>query len=294
MWRGEDILVLVIYVTALARTWHIMGPLNRTMLCCLVAANAANITWRLLAPAHQAKWSCLPNVAMRSLTLGLGMAALTMRAQLDQGGPPLRPPASGPLGALVETVVVLARLLFASQAPFTLLFHIAWRLRLGWSILAQAVLVGTTMPHARHVCSATALSHPAVHAALRRVFHGAQVAACLTPLPVSATLPDPPAEDQCTALVTFFQLGIGLLLPVLWQVLTEARLFQQHQRERRAAGLPPERGLEPAVLDFAWKLTMEGMALQATLCAWMLLSACWDQVSFLCRSSVGAGGAAAL
>lgn len=170
-----------------------------------------------------------------------------------------------------------------SAAPLTPLHR--------WSLLAQAVLVGTTMPHARHVCGAAPLSHPAVHAALRRVYRSAQLVACLTPLPVSASLPDPPPEDQCTSLLHFFQLGLGLLLPVLWQTLSEARLFPQHQRERRAAGLPPERGLEAAVYSFVWKLTMDGMALQAALFAWMLLSTCWDQVSLLARSSHGAGSA---
>lgn len=162
-----------------------------------------------------------------------------------------------------------------------------------WSALAQAILVGTTMRHARHVCGGAALSHPAVHAALRRVYRTVQVAACLPPLPIAASLPAPPPEDQCTTLVAFFQLGIGLLLPLLWQALTEAWLFQQHQRERQAAGLPPERGIETAVFDFVWKLTLEGMRLQAGLFAWILLSACWDQVSFLARSSSGGMGVAA-
>ena len=121
----------VVYVTSLARTWHVMTQASCTMLSCLTAANAANICWRLLAPAHQAKWSCLPGVAMRSLTLGLGMAALTMRAQLDESGPPLGAPATSALGTAAETLVVLARLLFASLAPFMLLFYSAWRLRLG-------------------------------------------------------------------------------------------------------------------------------------------------------------------
>lgn len=146
------------------------------------------------------------------------------------------------------------------------------------------------MRHARHVCSASSLSHPAVHGAVRRVYRGVQMAACLTPLPLAASLPDPAPEDQCTALVAFFQLSIGLLLPVLHQVLGDARLFQLHQRERRAAGLPPERGKEAAVLSFVWKMTMEGMGLQAALFAWILLSVCWDQTSALVRSAASAPG----
>ncbi|KAI7844058.1 hypothetical protein COHA_002202 [Chlorella ohadii] len=262
-----------------------MSQRDRALLCSLAAVSAGNIAWRRLAPARFAKWSCLTSVAMRCLTLGLGVAAYTMRAQLDEAGPPVGPPASTPLGITVEAVVVLVRLLFASLAPFMLLFHTTWHLRLGWSALAQAVLVGTTVRHARHVCGASSLSCPAVHAAVRRVYRGMQVAACLTPLPVWAALPDPSPEDQCTALVAFFQLAIGLLLPVLWQVLTEARFFQLHQRERRAAGLSPERGPEAAVYHFVWQATMEGMGLQATMLAWILLSTCWDQLSFLVRST---------
>ncbi len=159
-----------------------------------------------------------------------------------------------------------------------------------WSALAQAVLVGTTMRHARHVCGASSLSSPAVHAAVRRVYRGMQVAACLTPLPVWAVLPDPLPEDQCTALVAFFQLAIGLLLPVMWQALTEARFFQLHLRERQAAGLSPERGPEAAVYRFVWQATMEGMGLQAAMLAWILLSTCWDQLSFLVRSTPAAAG----
>lgn len=121
----------MIYLAALARTWHLMSQPSCTALCCLAVANAGNIAWRLLAPAQHARWSCLASMAMRSLTLGLGLAACTMRAQLDEGGPLDGPPPSSSLGIALDTLVVLARLLFASLAPLMLLFYNAWRLRLG-------------------------------------------------------------------------------------------------------------------------------------------------------------------
>ncbi len=124
-------LTQVVYATALARTWHLMSQRDRALLCSLAAASAGNIAWRWLAPAHFAKWSCLTSVAMRCLTLGLGVAAYTMRAQLDEAGPPAAPPASTALGITIEAVVVLVRLLFASLVPFMLLFHTTWHLRLG-------------------------------------------------------------------------------------------------------------------------------------------------------------------
>ena len=144
------------------------------------------------------------------------------------------------------------------------------------------------------MCGAASLSSAAAAAAVHRVFAACQVAACLTPLPLAGALRDPPREDQCTAAVSFFLLGLGLLLPLLWQALSEARLFQQHQRERAAEGLPPEGGAEAAVYGFWWNLTFEGMGLQVLLVCWILLSALWDQTSYLVRSDGGVADAAVL
>lgn len=46
------------------------------------------------------------------------------------------------------------------------------------------------------------------------------------------------------------QVSIGFVLPALISVVREACLFQQHQRQRRQAGLPPERGWQAAA--YAW------------------------------------------
>ena len=95
------------------------------------ALSAGVFPWRARSPRVQHR-QLLPCPDLRSLTLGLGLAAQAMRLQMDEeGSRQAAPPASTPLGVAAETLVVLARLLFASLAPLCLLFFSAWRLRLG-------------------------------------------------------------------------------------------------------------------------------------------------------------------
>lgn len=99
------------------------------------------------------------------------------------------------------------------------------------------------------------------------------------------------AVAECVAVVSFFQIGIGLVLPLLLEARLAACLFHRHQRQRRAAGLPPERGPHAAAYRALWRLLAGDGSLPFAATAALLLIFCWD----LCNlySFRGAGGAAA-
>lgn len=91
---------------------------------------------------------------------------------------------------------------------------------------------------------------------------GRQAAACCScMLPQSHSTPFSPQPHPCTLppaltpgpletepcgqpLHPHPAVGLGLLLPLLFEAVVTARAFAMHQRQRRAAGLPPERGLQ--------------------------------------------------
>lgn len=104
------------------------------------------------------------------------------------------------------------------------------------------------------VCAAGALAAPRARALTRRAYDALHSLSYLCPLPLSIfTTPDAAAE--CATVLRFLQACLGLLLPLAWQLVQEGRLFAAHARQRRAARLPPERGvsawIHAAGLDLA-------------------------------------------
>lgn len=85
--------------------------------------------------------------------------------------------------------------------------------------------------------------------------------------------PDPRVE--CEALLRFLQLSVGLFAPLLWHASTEASLFAEHQRQRRHARLPPERGPSAALLESVLQFR-ESPAPLVLFCALMALGLCWS------------------
>lgn len=80
----------------------------------------------------------------------------------------------------------------------------------------------------------------------------------------------PAAESACV------QVSLGFLLPVSLELAAAAQRMHQHQQERAAAGLQPERGLHAAVLGALWACCSElsGLALGALCCVALALA--WD------------------
>lgn len=88
----------------------------------------------------------------------------------------------------------------------------------------------------------------------------------------------PPAGDgtaECCAVLRFSQLTLGLLLPLALQARAEAALFQRHQRQRRAAGLPPEHGVSASLLALIHGLLHPAVRPHLYVCCLLALGLCW-------------------
>jgi len=121
----------------------------------------------------------------------------------------------------------------------------------------------------------------------------ANLASASVPAP-GAAQPRASPEAQCTTVVLWLRLTLALLAPLLYSALSEARLWQRHQRERAAAGLPPEPVSSPRAAVYraarwlAWK-EGDSTAHAAGLC-WLLLAAAWDWCTFLLVPAGTGGG----
>ena len=90
------------------------------------------------------------------------------------------------------------------------------------------------------------------------------------------------AAHECVTLTLWLRLLVAVLLPLLHAVAGEAQLWQRHQQDRRAAGLPPERSpaapLYGAMLRLASSLDSLPHAL---VCSWGLLAISWNWARLL-------------
>ena len=123
-----------------------------------------------------------------------------------------------------------------------------------------------------HMCTAASLAHPAAQQQTHRLFR--LLEACNYSLvPVAAEVQ--PATE-CAAVLTYFQLAFGLLLPAVAQMAAESALFQQHQKQRRQQGVAPERGWQQRIYDGLSGLAeaLDGFTLAAA--AWMALGIVWQ------------------
>jgi hypothetical protein len=100
------------------------------------------------------------------------------------------------------------------------------------------------------------------------------------PLPLSA-LVEADDDAQCTTLLTWLLVAIGLVAPLLWEAVGEARSLLQVQRRRSAAGLPPDRGLDAWLLSCADMIAEEGSGLAQMASAWVLAALCWDLAALM-------------
>ncbi|PRW33146.1 hypothetical protein C2E21_7801 [Chlorella sorokiniana] len=258
------------------------------------AGIAASILWRLLLPAQHASWREALALALRLTGLGLGLGVQHVWQLVHTEGVPGLPSAAASSlkgedasAALGIVAAQMARLVFVSCAGSLVMLALTLRIRLSLSALAQASLVATLLPHTRAGCAGPLMSHPAVQRATHRIYGMLSWVGTPLPLPLAPMVAPTPAE-QCAVIVTFYQVALGLLLPLLWEAVTSARAFAAHQRQRRAAGLPPERGLQAWVYRQVWELcgnTEGGLTVPPALLAWILLAVAWDWTAFLTASS---------
>lgn len=65
-------------------------------------------------------------------------------------------------------------------------------------------------------------------------------------------------------------------MPLLVQAVSEARLFQLHQLQRRRGGMPLECGWHVAAYDAIWRATAGGSDLHLCIVCALLAMCCWD------------------
>ncbi|KAI7839850.1 hypothetical protein COHA_006413 [Chlorella ohadii] len=287
-----DILLLGVHLAFACSRPDLDGPsANWQLATC--AGVAASILWRLLLPAHHARWREALTLVLRLTGLGLGLGVHHVWQVVHSEALPGMPSAADgglngePAAALGDAAAQMARLLFVSCAGSLVVLALTLRMRLTLSAVAQAGLVASLLPHTRAGCAGPLMSHPAIQRATHRIYGMLSWVGTPLPLPLAPMVAPTPVEE-CAVIVTFFQVGLGLLLPLLWEAVVAARAFAAHQRQRRAAGLPAERGLQAWLYTQVWELcsnTEGGLTVPPALLAWILLAVAWDWTAFLTASS---------
>ena len=67
-----------------------------------------------------------------------------------------------------------------------------------------------------------------------------------------------------------------MLLPLLWEARSTARLWHHHERQRRCLGLPPERGAGAAALQLAHAHLHEHRGVSLVSLSWLLGALGWE------------------
>ena len=147
------------------------------------------------------------------------------------------------------------------------------------SVAIWLAVACNALQYTPHICGAAPLAHPTAQRLTHHTYEWLSILAYLLPQPLSVVVQHG-ALGECATVIRFFQFGLGLLAPQLAAGLSEARLFQRHQQQRRQAGLPPERGVHAAVYDFLWWLMLGGSGVHTSLVSLALLAACWDWCAF--------------
>ncbi|KAL4433841.1 hypothetical protein ABPG75_000282 [Micractinium tetrahymenae] len=305
---------LAFSLAILFRCWYLLAPLTAAWLAGSIVLSAADVAWRESAPDSYARWREVPAVAARLLAFGPTATWVLMRAVLDDHGAPQPDSVGGASSSAAAATSVaaeavqwaahLARLLFASGAAKMAANALSFRTCLGPSFAVQLALLLAAGRHTRLVCSAAAFSHPAAQRRTRqlhRLFTSlAGTAVASSASPAAPCLRSP--VDDCATIITWLRLALALLLPLLVEASTEARLWRSHQVQRRQAGLPPEHcgRLQLAVyraarwLGVGWgsvggdgggveDARLAGGALHAALVTWLLLAAAWEWCTCILR-----------
>lgn len=162
------------------------------------------------------------------------------------------------------------------------------------STALQAALLLLSMPHPAAICAAAPLTHPVAQRTSHVMHSMLSMLASLGPTPAAAAdgtdAHKSAAAHECVTLTLWLRLLVAVLLrllvavllPPLHAVAGEAQLWQRHQQDRRAAGLPPERSpaapLYGAMLRLASSLDSLPHAL---VCSWGLLAISWNWARLL-------------
>lgn len=107
---------------------------------------------------------------------------------------------------------------------------------------------------------------------------------CLPTRPPAPAQALPPA-GKCSAVLTYSRLLLGVLLPAALEAATELRLYREHQRERRLAGLPAERcsGTQARLYAVLGRLRDALHGPTAVVAVWVAMGLLFDLVLVLAQ-----------
>jgi hypothetical protein len=200
-------------------------------------------------------------VRLNSFGLFSNAGSIVAKLWLDQ-----TPPVTGHFALARHALLML----FSSGAVTQLLLQ-AEVVRFSWALPVQLLVVINCVAFNPTMCSATALAHPAAQQPTHQLFQLLEMAN-FSLLPVAAHV-QPAAE--CAAVLSYFQLSIGLVLPLLAHAKLESSLFQEHRRQRQQCDMPLESGIMPWLYGSVSSLSeaLDGITLAAAL--WMTLGMLW-------------------
>ncbi|PRW50829.1 non-ribosomal peptide synthetase [Chlorella sorokiniana] len=237
-------LVLTIAALALLCCWSSAPPLTLAWLAAYCTGAAVTVVWLFVRPASFARWREVPAVLLGVFSTGLGLHWAQLERLIDgfhTSGPVLS--ADGTSSATAGQILRHAgTLLAASGAIHLAVIALSLRTRLTLFAPTWLLVAVTAWLFNSSICSTAPLSNPVAQAATAAIYKALSFLSFCMPIPVAAWA-------ECRTLLTFFQLSIGWLAPVLFSGVREARLFQQHQLQRWRAHLPLERGFSAWLYD---------------------------------------------
>lgn len=150
------------------------------------------------------------------------------------------------------------------------------------------------IPYTRSVCSHPRMTPPVLHPVLHRAAQALSLASrglhpVVPPVP-SSTGRDPAAD--CHAVLAFLQMA-GFMLAAVFKARQEARLWVQHQAQRRALGLPLEAGWHASVYGAVLAVAGVSQPAAAPLLSLAMLLIGWQALMVLGGGASSSGGGAA-
>lgn len=138
-----------------------------------------------------------------------------------------------------------------------------------------------SLPYTASLCASAPLAAPATQRRTHQLFSLIDLLARAAATSGMAARRAAAPEAECAAVLTWLRLGVGLALPLAYEAVTEAALWQRHEAERQQAGLPREGGaLRAAACRHAkWVDWEEGLSI--AFVTWLLLALAWQWATLL-------------
>ena len=101
--------------------------------------------------------------------------------------------------------------------------------------------------------------------------------------------PEPSSQQECVVLILWLRVAVSVVAPLLYEALADARLWRQHERQRRRAGLPPKGGMQAALYRAVCRVSScYDSPLTAAIICWLLLAVSWEWCATIAAPSAWA------